>query len=101
VASHTDAESLAGLRPYALALSRMVGAEYAWNRRWSALVQYVGDSAAVKDARELSKAMHDLAVGVRRRGAGRTTVEVCVAENLARFGNSADIELHAGLRHVF
>ena len=101
LASYTTADALAGLSLYPHAVSRTLGVEYAWNSRWSGLVQYLGDSAAVKDARELSSSMHELAVGVRRRGAGRTTIEATVVENLARFGNSADIELHAGLRHTF
>jgi hypothetical protein len=101
LASYSTADSLAGLDLYKLAMGTTLGVEYAWNRRWSGLVQYLSDSAVAKHIGELSASMHELTVGIRRRGAGRTTVEAGIVENLARFGNSADIALHAGLRRTF
>lgn len=97
----TSADSLAGVPIRQRGISATAGMECRVGGNWSAVAQYLGQTAVIRDLMELSDPMHEWAFGFRRRWKGGSSFDLAVIENSGRFGNSTDLGFHAGWRSVF
>ena len=95
------ADTLSGITLHRSNWSGMAALEYNHNNNASLVVQYLLSQGVAPDYHDLSKASHEVAIGVKFTTGEATEVELGVIENLFVFDNSPDFGVHLGVAHRF